>query len=673
MKRILLAVLLLPAALVAQDRMTPELLWKLGRVSGTSISPDGKTVLYGISYYDMEANKGNRDLYIIPVAGGTAKKITSFKGSEFNECWMDNKTVAFLSGEGGSMQVWTVDITSNALEAKQLTQIPDGINSFLFSSGNKYIVYTQDVKLDQTLNEKYPDLPKAQAIASDELLYRHWDSWHDYSYSHVFFKPMTTEPGGGTDIMKDERFDAPLNPFGGIEQVAMSPDETHIVYTSKKKNGTQAATSTNADLYDYTFVGNKETRNLTMGMNGYDINPAFSPDGKWLAFQSMKHDGFEADKNDIIIHEVATGKKRNLTEGMDITTGSFTWNKDGRFIYFIAPVEGTEQLFEVEVATAKIRQVTKGDHDYTSIALAGNALVGTKTTMNSAAEIWKVDIKTGKETQLTFTNKEIYSKIKTGKIEKRWINTTDGKKMLTWVIYPPDFDPAKKYPTLLYCQGGPQSVVSQFYSFRWNFQLMAANDYIIVAPNRRGLPSFGQKWNDDISGDWGGQPINDYLSAIDSLAKEPFVNKDKLGAVGASYGGYSVYYLAGKHNKRFKTFISHCGLFNLESWYGSTEEVFFGNWDLKGAYWQKERPKSYDAFSPHKFAQNWDTPILVIHGEKDFRVPYTQGMEAFQAAKLQGIPARFLLFPTENHWVLSPQNSLLWQREFFGWLDQWLK
>lgn len=661
---------LLPMAVLAQDRMTPELLWKLGRVSGGLASPDGKNILYGITYYDMEANKGNRDLYIIPVAGGEPKKITGFKGSEFNECWMNDKTVAFLTAESGSVQVWTVN--ADGTNASQLTKIPDGINSFLFSKDRKNIVYAQDVKLDQSINEKYPDLPKAQAFATDDLMYRHWDSWHDYAYSHIFYQDLSNTTTAGTDMMKDERFDSPLNPFGGIDQVAMSPDGMHIVYTSKKKNGTAAATSTNADLYDYNVL-EKTTLNLTLGMEGYDMNPAYSPDGKWLAFQSMKHDGFEADKNDIILYELTTGKKQNLTETTDITVNSFIWNNDGKFIYFISPFEGTEQLFELAVASGKIRQVTKGDHDYTSLTLAGNTLVGTKTTMNSAAELYKVDIKTGKETQLSFTNAAIYSKIKTGKIEKRWIKTTDGKKMLTWVIYPPDFDAGKKYPTLLYCQGGPQSVVSQYYSFRWNFQLMAANDYIVVAPNRRGLPSFGQQWNDQISGDWGGQAINDYLSAIDSMAKEPFVNKDKLGAVGASYGGYSVYYLAGKHNKRFKTFISHCGLFNLESWYGTTEEVFFGNWDMGGPYWKSPQPKSYQDFSPHHFAQNWDTPILVIHGQKDFRVPYNQGMEAFQAAKLQGIPARFLLFPNENHWVLSPQNSILWQREFFGWLNKWLK
>lgn len=672
--KMLTGLLLVPMALCAQvdtDRMSPELLWKLGRVSGGSPSPDGKNIVYGVTYYDVEANKGNRDLYLVPLAGGTPVKLTSFKGSEFNECWMDNKTVAFLSGESGSMQMWTVN--ADGTNAKQLMTVPDGMNGFIFNKDKSAIVYTQDVKLDKDLHDKYPDLPKTQAFATDDLMYRHWDSWHDHAYSHLFHLQMTNSGLKGDDIMEGERFDAPLAPFGGLEQVAISPNGWQIVYASKKKNGKDAALSTNADLYAYSTVSPHATNNLTTGMMGYDVNPAYSPDGKWLAFQSMKRDGFEADKNDIILHEIATGKKQNLTEKADQTTNSFIWSNDGKFIYFISPIEGTEQFFEITLATGKIRQITKGDHDYTSIALAGTSLVGTKTTMNSPAELYKVDIKTGKETQLTFTNKDIYAKIKTGKIEKRWINTTDGKKMLTWVIYPPDFDETKKYPTLLYCQGGPQSVVSQFFSYRWNFQLMAAKGYIVVAPNRRGLPSFGQEWNDEISGDWGGQAIKDYLSATDSMAKLPFVNKDKMGAVGASYGGFAVYYLAGNHNKRFKAFISHCGLFNFESWYGSTEEIFFANWDFGGPYWAKEKPKSYDAFSPNKFIKNWDTPMLVIHGEKDFRVPYNQGMEAFQAAKLQSIPARFLLFNNENHWILTPQNSILWQREYFEWLDKWLK
>lgn len=670
MKKIILSLFLIPQLTYSQGVMTPELLWKLGRVSGGQLSPDGKHILYGVSQYDMESNKGNRDLYVIPSNGGSPVKVSSFKGSEFNEFWKaDGKGIVFLSVESGEVQVW--ETSMDGTSTKQLTKVTGGMNGFLLSPKNDAIVFTQDVKLDQSLKDKYPDLPKANAFSTDDLMYRHWDSWHDYAYSHVFYMSLADQKP--MDIMAGERFDAPLNPFGGVEQITISNDGKSIIYTSKKLNGMAAATSTNSDLYQYE-IATQKTTNLTQGMMGYDVNPVFSPDGKWLAFQSMKRDGFEADKNDIVLLEMATGKKNNLTEKFDLTTGSYGWGPDGKTIYFICAIEGTEQFFEITIATGKLRQVTKGDHDYTGLSIGKGFLVGTKTTMNNPAELYKVDLKTGSETPLTFTNAALYSSIKVGKIEKRWIKTSDGQKMLTWVAYPPNFDPSKKYPTLLYCQGGPQSTVSQFFSYRWNFQLMAAKGYIVVAPNRRGLPSFGQKWNDDISLNWGGQAIDDYLSAIDSMAKEPFVNKDKLGAVGASYGGYSVYYLAGKHNKRFKTFISHCGLYNLESWYGTTEELFFANWDIGGNYWDKKtKPRSYEDFSPHKFAGEWDTPILVIHGEKDFRVPFNQGMEAFQVAKLKGIPARFLAFPTENHWILSPQNSILWQREYFEWLDKWLK
>ena len=656
----------------AQDRMTPELLWKLGRVSGGSISQDGKMVLYGVTYYDMAANKGNRDLYVLPIAGGEPKQITSFKGSEFNECWLKDGSVAFLSAESGSVQVWNVKTDGSAAVA--ITDIGIGINSFFFSADESMLVYTQDVKLDQTLNEKYPDLPKANAFETQDLMYRHWNQWHDFAYSHVFVSTTKRDNKftAGTDVLLGERFDSPLNPFGGIEQIALSNDKKYVVYTCKKKSGIAYATSTNSDLYKYD-IETRKTTNLTPENFGYDLNPSFSPDGKFLAYQSMKRDGNEADKNDIILYDLATGTKKNLTAGFDITTASFIWSKDSKFIYFLSPTVGTEQIQELNLATGKMRQISKGDFDYTGIAYAGKEIVGTKQSMNFPNELFKIDLKTLKETQLTFVNRKIYDGLKIGKIEKRWITTSDNKKMLTWVIFPPDFDPKKKYPTLLYCQGGPQSTVSQFFSYRWNFQLMAANGYIIVAPNRRGLPSFGQEWNDQISKDWGGQAITDYLTAIDTVAAEPYVDKDKLGAVGASYGGYSVYYLAGKHNKRFKTFVSHCGLFNLESFYGTTEELFFANWDLGGSYFENNPPKSYEEFSPHKFAKSWDTPILVIHGEKDFRVPFNQGMEAFQTARILGIQAKFLSFPEEGHWVMSPQNSLLWQREYFAWLDKWLK
>jgi dipeptidyl aminopeptidase/acylaminoacyl peptidase len=414
------------------------------------------------------------------------------------------------------------------------------------------------------------------------------------------------------------------------------------------------------------------TYNLSEGMNGYDFNPVFSPDGKKIVWESMKTTGFESDKKRIMVYDFGNKQYTDLSSDFDQSCTNFKWSADGKYIYFVSGINATYQVYKIEVDSKKITQITKGVHDYTELETTEGIIIGTRMSMSKPSEIYRVDEKTGNETELSLTNKDLLASLEMGKVEERWIKTTDNKQMLVWLIYPPGFDKNKKYPALLYCQGGPQSAVSQFFSFRWNFQIMAANDYIIVAPNRRGLPSFGQEWNDQISQDYGGQNMEDYLSAIDEVSNEPFINKDKLGAVGASYGGFSVYWLAGHHNKRFKAFIAHCGMFNFESWYGSTEEMWFANYDLGGPYWEKPQPRSYD-FSPHKFVGKWDTPILVIEGQNDFRIPYTQGMEAFDAAQLQGIPSKFLFFPDETHFVTKPQNSVLWQREFFKWLDKWLK
>lgn len=668
--KLLILLFLIPTTLFSQE-FTPELLWKMGRVSGGTLSPDGKNILYGVTYYSMEENKGSRDLYIIPVAGGTPKKLVESPISEFGEVWKkDSKTVAYICAKENGYQVWEVNIET--LETKKITNLAEGTSNFLFSPDEKAILYTQDVKLDESIKDKNADLPKATVFASDNLMYRHWDSWHDQAYSHIFYLPLDGTTTEGKDIMKDEKFDAPLMPFGGIEQICFKPNGTEIVYTSKKLNGKEAATSTNSDIYVYRLEDG-EVMNVSSQNKGYDTNPVYSEDGKWFFYLSMNQPGNEADKNDIILWDLTKGASENLTEKIDLTISSFVVSSDKKFIYFIAPDQGLESVFEFDLKTRKHRKITSGDYDYNSISLGKGFVIASRTSMNDPAELFKVDIKTGTATQLTFTNKDLLKDVKPAIIEKRWIKTTDGQKMLTWVVYPPDFDKTKKYPTLLYCQGGPQSTVSQFFSFRWNLRLMASKGYIVVAPNRRGLPSFGQKWNDDISKDWGGQAINDYLSAIDSMAKEPFVNKDKLGAVGASYGGYSVYYLAGVHNNRFKAFISHCGLFNMESWYNSTEELFFANNEFGGPFWKEENKEIYKKNSPHNFIKNWNTPILVIHGEKDFRVPLNQGLEAFQAAQLMNVPSRLVTFPDENHWILKPQNAMIWQREYFDWLDKYLK
>lgn len=655
------------------DRYTPELLWKLGRVSEIELSPDEKQILYGVSWYNLEANKGNRDLYIIPVSGGDAMKVTSFKGSESNGIFRpDGKKIAFLSSESGSSQIW--EANPDGTNAVQISNSENDITGFSYSPDMKYILYTQRVKLDKTPNDIYPDLPKANARIEDDLMYRHWDSWADYSYSHIFVASYTDgKVLNGKDLMTGQRFESPMAPWGGMEQICWSPDGEKIAYTCKKLTGIDYSKSTNSEIYIFDLKTGIE-KNVSEGIAGYDQDPVFSPDGTKLVWRSMARDGFEADKDRIMIYDFKTAKYSDFSEKFDQNSGSFTWTADGKSLYFLSSVHGTVQIYALSLASRDIKQITKGQWDYLSIQLSGNEIVTSKQSMLQPTEIFKID-PAGKESQLSFTNNSILSGIKSAKVEERWMTTTDNKKMLTWVIYPPDFDPNKKYPTLLFCEGGPQSMVSQFFSYRWNFQMMAANDYIVVAPNRRGLPGFGQEWNDQISGDYGGQNMKDYLTAIDEMAKEPFVDKDRLGAVGASYGGFSVLWLAGHHEKRFKAFISHCGMFNLEDQYLTTEEMWFVNWDLGGPYWEKGN-KAVDhsyANSPHKFVDKWDTPILVIEGENDFRIPYTQGMAAYNAAKLRGIPARYLHFPEESHWVLRPQNSVLWQREFFRWLDEYLK
>jgi len=655
------------------SRYTPELLWKLGRISEPQVSPDGKTVLYGISWYDLEANKGNRDLYTIPLSGGEARKVTSFKRSESNGIFRpDGKKIGFLSAESGSMQVW--EVNPDGSDPRQVSNVNGDIGGFSYSPDGTSILYTLRVKLDNSANDIYPDLPKANAHIETDLMYRHWDSWSDYSYSHIFIASYADgKIGEGLDIMKNERFDSPMLPWGGMEQISWSPDGKQVAYTCKKLSGKEYSLSTNSDIFLYN-LNSKTTKNISSSNPGYDQDPVFSPDGSRIVFRSMERNGFEADKDRIMIYDLANDSFADYSKNFDQSSGSFAWSADGKSVFFISGIQGTVQVFVLNTVKGDIRQVTRGIHDYLSFQLTANGLVGAKQSMVYPTELFRIDPE-GKETQLTFCNRDLLKNISSAKVESRWITTTDNKKMLVWVVYPPDFNPSKKYPAILFCEGGPQSMVSQFFSYRWNFQIMAANGYIVVAPNRRGLPGFGQEWNDQISGDYGGQNMKDYLVAIDSLSAEPYVDKDRLGAVGASYGGFSVLWLAGHHEKRFKAFISHCGMFNLEDQYLTTEEMWFVNWDLGGPYWEKNNPKvdhSY-ANSPHKFVDKWDTPIMIVEGENDYRIPFTQGMAAFNAAQLRGIQSKYLHFPEESHWVLKPQNSVLWQREFFKWLDTWLK
>lgn len=659
---------------LASNIMTPEVLWSFGRVGGTQVSPDGKTAIYTVTWVNMEKNKSFRDIYSIPVEGGEPVNLTNSPENEAEVKWRpDGKKIAYLSSVSGSSQMW--EMNPDGSGKKQITNVEGGIFGFDYAPDLSKIYYLKTVKLDQDIHDMFPDLPKANARLENDIMYRHWDSWHDYTYNHIivagYSDAKITE---GKDILEGERFDSPNKPFGGTEQVVWSPDGKTIAYVCKKKTGKEYAISTNTDIYLYnTETG--ETLNLTSGMMGYDQNPVFSPDGKKLAWESMERDGYEADKIRLFVADLETGEKKDFTESFDNNAAGLRWTADAKSIFFVSNLQGTDEICRLDLADGSIARITDGVHDYQNVALAGDKLVAEKVSMSNPAEIYVVDPITGKDSPLTQVNKGILDQLTFGNVEERWLPTTDGKQMQTWVIYPPHFDPSKKYPTLLYNGGGPQSTVSQFWSYRWNFQMMAAKGYIIVAPNRRGLPGFGQEWNEQISKDYGGQNIKDLLTAIDEVAKEPFVDKDRLGAVGASYGGYSVMYLAGNHEKRFKAFIAHDGIFNFEHMYTTTEEMWFVDWDYGGAYWDKTNSaaqRSY-TFSPHKFVDKWDTPILIVQGEKDYRVPAEQGMAAFNAAIMRGVPAQLLYLPDENHWVLQPQNGILWQRVFFNWLDKYLK
>jgi dipeptidyl aminopeptidase/acylaminoacyl peptidase len=653
-------------------RFTPELLWKFGRVADMQLSPDGSAILYTVTRYDAATNKKHSWIYAVPADGSKPPaNLTEGIPSCSNPRWMDNRYIVFLCKDGDVSNIWKMN--ADGSDKKVISAFKESIGSFDIAPGGKRLWYLQDVKLDSSVQDKYPDLPLAKGMVFEDMMYRHWDSWHDYAYSHIFIAEITNgKVGQGIDILFGEPYDSPLPPYFDEADIAWSPDGSKLAYTCKKLRGKAFAESTNSDIYLYDVDG-KTTENITEGMMGYDRSPVFSPDGNNLAFMSMETPGYEADKERLFVYNLQSRNKACLTEKYDGNASNFVWDAESKKLYFISGIQATYQVMEAVVETHKIRTVTQGVHDYTALTMKNGIMVGTKGTMTVPSEIFRLNPESGVETQLTFTNKNIYDAIKTGKVEERWIKTTDGKDMLVWVIYPPDFNPEKKYPALLYCQGGPQSAVSQSFSYRWNMQLMAANGYIIVAPNRRGLPTFGQEWNAQISGDYGGQNIKDYLSAIDALCKEPYVDKDRLGAVGASYGGYSVLFLAGCHNKRFKAFISHCGMFNLESQSAATEEMFFVHHDLDGYYWEKPKSKSFTEFSPHLHVDQWDTPIMLITGMNDFRIPYTESLQAFNTAQLRGIPSKLLIYPDENHWVLKPQNSILWQREFFGWLDKWLK
>lgn len=637
--RAVLSIFVFPVFSWSQQYMTPEMLIELNRVSPVGISSDGDNVIYKVSKVNIASNQSSSGMFVIPIAGGDAREVSDFTD--------------FIPGDPS------------------------------VSSDGKYRLIAGEVKLKPVFGKDYyPDLESSDLQIYNELNYRHWDTWEDGMYGHIFIENLSTRER--IDILENEPYDCPQKPFGGTEDYCWAPDGKSVIYVCKKKFGTDYAVSTNTDLYQY-HLDTRTTTNLTIGNTGYDMHPVYSPNGTVLAWLRMKRDGYESDKNDIIC--LINGAEMNLTGHWDGTVNEFIFSSDSKKIFFTAPVGGTVQLFEIPLPvpgktnplekTGLPKQLTEGDFDIRAIVgQSGNNLVLGRGDINHATELFVFDLKKGSMRQLTHENDELYASIGLSKVEKRMVKTTDGKDMVTWVIYPPDFDPSRKYPTLLYCQGGPQGALSQFYSFRWNFQLMAAQGYIVVAPNRRGMPGHGVEWNEQISKDYGGQNMQDYLSAIDDVAKESYVDKERLGCIGASYGGYSVFYLAGMHEGRFKSFIAHDGIFNWKSMYGTTEELFFVNWDIGGPYWDKSNEaaqKGYSLFNPVEYVGKWDTPIMVIQGGRDYRVPIGQGLEAFQAAQLKGLKSRLLYFPEENHWVLGYQNSLIWHREFYKWLEETLK
>ena len=659
-----------PEITIQGGRLTPEALWAMGRINSVLPHKTNGKIAYTVSYYSVAENRST--LWIRIAHEQDNQLVTDHEWVGYEPAWWGND-IAYLNG--GKLYIPNrqspIANSHTALEG-----FDKEIEGFLLSPQGDKIILIAQVKTVANTADKYPDLPLATGRVVDDLMYKHWDEWTETA-PHPFLCDIKTEKGkvkitSCIDILEGTPYESPMKPFGGIEQLAWSPDGKQIAYTCRKKSGIDYAISTNSDIYLYDVCAGTHT-NLTEGNLGYDTNPSYSPNGQYIAWQSMERDGYESDENRLMVCNLSTGEQIFLSKGLNTNVDSYYW-KDDKTLVFSAVWHATAMLYEINLQ-GKRTCLTTGQYDYVPAANIGDTYYCLRHSMREANEIYR--FKKGEEpVQISRENDNIYSQITMGNVVPRWQKTTDGKEMLTWIIYPPHFDPNKKYPTLLYCEGGPQSPVSQFWSFRWNFMMMSANDYIIVAPNRRGLPGFGNEWNEQISGDYGGQCMKDYLTAIDEfVASEPYVDKDRLGCVGASFGGFSVYWLAGHHDKRFKAFIAHDGIFNVEMQYLETEEKWFANWDMGGAYWDKKNKIAQRTFanSPHLFVGEWDTPILCIHGEKDYRILANQGMAAFDAAKMRGIEAQLLIFPDENHWVLKPQNGILWQRTFFNWLDKWLK
>ncbi len=666
-----------PEIQVTDGRFTPEIMHLLGKVSDPRVSPDGTKILYGVGYTSIELNKSNRDLFVMNVDGSLNRQITFSAKSESNARWIDGgNRIAFLRGG----QMFTAK--SDGSDEKQVSDVQGGISEFKISPDGTKVLYITGFKVAPKAADIYPDIPESTARTIEGLMYRHWDHFVE-EIPHTYIADFDGKHlGEGVDILDGEPFELPTEPFSGIEQLSFSSDGATVAYSCRKKTGRDYAFSTNSDIYLYD-VASRSCRNITEGMMGYDTEPVFSPDGRYIAWLSMERDGYEADRNRLFIYEMSTGEKKELSAGFDNNAASPVWMPSSDGLWFCAEVNGLGEIWQTDLEGNMKRLTPERDwHDFASPQPAGDRLIATNQSLLRPSEIVSVSLADGSWEQLTHENDETISQLDECRVEERWIKTTDGKKMLTWVVYPPHFDSSVKYPSILICLGGPQGVISQGWSTRWNYRLMASQGYIVVLPNRRGTTSFGQQWCEQISGDYIGQNMRDYLSAADEMLSEPYVGK--MAAIGASYGGYSVYYLAGVHNHRFSAFIAHAGIFNEEHMYMETEEMWFPDWDnggctrpgeyMAGSPWSKTPAAvRHYANSPHKLVQNWDTPILVIHGELDYRVPVDQGMAAFNAAQMMGVPSRMLLFPDENHWILKPQNSVHWHREVFSWIEKWCR
>ena len=664
-----------PAVSVQDGRFTPELMWKLGKMGEYALSPDGSTIAYTTTFYDMAQNKGNAEIYLIPTDGKTeAMRLTNTSQSEFNPVWLDASTLLFARGN----DIVSIDINGKA--EKVLATIEGGLEGFKISPDGTQILYISDlpVRRPDDINKLYVGLDQTTGRINEDLMYRHWDNWVD-EYPHIFLASLDNKVDidNAVDVIGNNAYECPMRPWGGVEQFNFSPDGKRIAYTCRKKTGKDYSLSTNSDIYVYT-IATGETVNVSEGIMGYDQNPVFSHDGTRLAWESMEHDGYESDKLRLMVYDFANGTKTDYTEAIDYGVSSISWSDDDSQLAAVVMYRGTNEIFAFDVATKAIRQVTKGIHDINGFTLSGNDIYANEVSMQHPAEIFRYTLADTNQTgsQLTNINTEVLSLVHMGRTEPYWIPTSDGKEMLVWLIYPFDYDSTKTYPALLFCEGGPQSMVSQFWSTRWNFEVMSGAGYFVIAPNRRGCPGFGTAWCEEISGDYGGLCMKDYMTATDYFANNmPQIDADRIGACGASFGAYSIYWLAGHNdNHRFKAFLAHNGMFNFEQQCLETEEYWFTNWDLGGPYWEKNAKTAHSyANSPHLFVDRWNTPICVVHSEFDFRIVASQGMAAYNAAKLRGLEARYLYFPDETHWVLRPQNSLLWHRNFIDWFDKYLK